>query len=146
MTKSAKRKAHDARPKPVPVPKAQRLGVSVLDKLPRVPLAPPYGPVLVDKIDLAFPASVIALMPDARDIPEAYKRDRGTYDDLFNAWFYSGLTKFEPVLRDPTMNMTACLGHISCVMRSYEPSHGHKEATVRFLVDTWFSEVVWEAK
>lgn len=138
MTKSVKRKAHDAAK--VRVPKA------TLDTLPRVPLAPPYNPVLVDRLDVTFPTNVIALMPAYESIPEEYKHHNGTYGDLFGSWFFLGLTKFEPVLRDPTMDINACLGHIACVKSSYEPSHQHKEATVRFLLDTWFSSIVWESK
>lgn len=148
MTKSAKRKAHDAARAPVQlqIRKAQRLGKSTLDSLPRTPLAPPYNPVLVDKLDLAFPVSVAALMPAYETIPEEYKRHNGTYDDLFGSWFFLGLKRFEPVLRDPAMDITACLGHIACVKGSFEPSHQHKEAAVRFLLDTWFSSIVWEPK
>lgn len=141
MTKSAKRKAHDARSKP------SRLGgVPHLDSLPQVPLAPPYSPVRVDGIDMAFPTHVVALMPAYESIPEEYKRGHGTYDDLFGSWFFLGLSKFEPVLRDPAMDVTTCMGHIRCVMGSFDPSHQHKEAAVRMLLDTWFSSIAWESE
>lgn len=146
MTKSAKRKAHDAKKSGPTVAHDTSSGLANgLANLPRIPLQPPYAPVLVTRLDMAFPANVTGLMPAYDSIPEEFRQHGGRYYDLFVAWFYKGLSKFEPVLRDPTMNINACLGHIACVKGSYEPKHEHKTATVRFLLDTWFSSIVWEA-
>lgn len=132
MTKSAKRKAHDAAKTTRPVPTGY--------------LPAPYLPVAITRLDLAFPANVRHLMPAPEDIPSELRGFRGKHADLFADWFFRGLESIELTLRDPAMDKTQCIGHIRCIMGGFEPAHGDKGAAVRFLLDRWFSEIKWKAK
>lgn len=128
MMKSAKRKAHDAKKAEIATSPRARW------------LEPPYAPVVVDEVDLAFPANVEHLMPDPETVQDVH-----LYDDLVSSWFFRGLSKFEPVPREGIDPRTA-LRHINCVLHSYQPQHQHKTAAVQFLLDKWFSSIEWSAR
>jgi hypothetical protein len=130
-----------------------------------MPLATPYAPVPVDKIRMAFPASVMAdLMPTENEIPEEFWHDApgvwvtapkgwsGRIVDgqcywtdgwvaIATSWFINGLpaeVKFH--MKDGVDGQTA-FDHLQCILGSYEPSHQHKEAAVAFLLSEWCERV-----
>lgn len=92
-----------------------------------------------------FAAGVSDLMPAWKDIPDEFKRHRGTkWNDLFGDAFFSGLkdmTLFPKEGVDPKKAMR----HIRTVMSSFEPKHEHKEATVAFLFREWFEGVSYSS-
>ncbi len=107
-------------------------------------LAPPFQPVLLSKMDVAFPAHALRLMPATEAIPAEFK-DRNSqtkWNRLFADWFYFGLDKatFTP---KAGIDKSAALGHISAIMGSFEPKHEHKEAAVAFLFSLWFDDVTY---
>ncbi len=161
MTKSAKRKAHDAHAAQQNVHRARqqydRLHPApdnrpYLHSLPQAPLAAPFAPVEINRADfdsLLFGANsgyTFVLMPAMDSIPEEFTVRHGKYHDLVMQWFFHGLAKFEPTPRDSSIDPIVALRHLTVIMRSFEPSHEHKMASVRFLIDTWFSDVKWESK
>jgi hypothetical protein len=111
---------------------------------PRTPPACPSGfaaPKPVDPVLFAFPAHVVgALLPPHADIPRDYRDSRRPSRQLFERWFYEGLrgATFEP---RAGVDRDTALRHISACMRSFEPSHEHKEEGVAFLLELYFERV-----
>lgn len=94
-------------------------------------------PSEVSDLDMAFPASVVKLMPAYDQIPEEFKRARNAWAQWQEDWFFGGLKKF-PAPRDG-IDRSAALRHLSCIQRSFEPKHEHKAAAVAYLASKWFS-------
>lgn len=90
--------------------------------------------------EVAFPATVVHLMPKYEDIPKEFKSSSNRWNKLFNKWFFSGLRGATFIPKEGVDKMKA-LRHISAVMGSFEPSHEHKEAGVAFLLNEWFEDV-----
>lgn len=111
-------------------------------------LAPPYYPVELSNIDLAFPAHVKHLMP--APIPERELRGLdgyATWDRLQHDWFYQGIRGLNLSLRDPhnpRMDVEKCIRHLKAIQGSFEPKHQHKVAAFIFLCSKWFSGGTWE--
>lgn len=130
-----------------------------------MPLAAPYAPVPVDKIRMAFPASVMAdLMPAAEDIPEEFWHDapgewveappgyKGRTVDgqcymtdgwvaIANSWFGSGLPPDVEFHMKEGIDGQTMFNHMHCILGSYEPKHQHKIAAVAFLLSEWCTTV-----
>jgi hypothetical protein len=95
----------------------------------------------ITQVDVIFPARVSHLMPAWSDIPEDYKNGRKPSCDIFSRWFFSGLPKGTQFIPREGVDVTKALAHLKCILGSFEPKHEHKEASVAFLLDEWFSEV-----
>lgn len=100
-------------------------------------------PQNVSKLEQVFSAGVEHLMPNRADIPDEFKRHRGTkWNELFAKWFFSGLphgTRFVPA---DGIDAQAAMSHIRAIMSSWEPKHEHKEAAVAYLLSIWFKDVI----
>jgi hypothetical protein len=96
-------------------------------------------------VDVAFPARVVQFMPAYKDIPDEFRTGNHKYAQFFHDSFYFGLSKLEMKPR-PGVDPEKAFKHIRCVMGSFEPAHEHKEASVAFLVNEWFEDVVWERR
>jgi hypothetical protein len=79
-------------------------------------------------------------MPGYSDIPPEFKKPSNKWNQLFNQWFFKGIgdAKFTP---KEGVDTNKALRHINTIMRSYEPSHEHKEAAVAFLLNEWFEDI-----
>jgi hypothetical protein len=98
-------------------------------------------PRAVDGATLAFPALVIGTLLPPRDaIPREFRESTRASRQLFDRWFFEGLrdATFTP---RPGIDLNAALRHVSACMRSYQPSHEHKEEGVAFLLECFFSRV-----
>lgn len=120
-------------------------------------LAKPYYPVQVTDLDLAFPATVLRLMPPIEDIPEV---DEG-WNELARALFtgrYTDLSFLPSVYltdwivdsqRAATVEggdvyLEMAWRHVRTILGSWEPKHQHKEATVAYLLSLWFRWATWK--
>jgi len=97
----------------------------------------------IDDATLAFPATVLHLMPKMEDIPEV--RNRSKWNELFADWFYCGLEKLELKPKEG-VDKDKALRHIGAIMGSFQPKHEDKEAAVVFLFAEWFEEATWTNK
>ena len=95
-------------------------------------------PIKVDAATTAFPASVGHLMPKYEDIPDEFKHRRNPWVKWQQGWFFSGL-KGWPEPKDG-IDIKEAMAHLSCIQRSFEPKHEHKEAAVAYLASLWFKE------
>ena len=95
----------------------------------------------VTNLEMAFPATVLHLMPEWEAIPQEFKRFNSTkWNKLFNQWFYSGIDQGALPKAKEGIDRTKALRHIRTIMGSFEPKHEHKEAAVAYLMSLWFEE------
>ena len=130
MTKSTKRKAHDAAKLTAVTPVSTPLGM--------------YPIVAVSEVDIAFPASVSHLMPAYADIPRDFE-NAALWRRLFADLFFSGASDLKLQPRE-SVDASAAFRHIRCILGSYEPKHEHKSAAVAWLFSQWFVSATWSKK
>lgn len=93
----------------------------------------------LDDVDMAFPSGVLAIMPDWKDIPDAFKAGRTSWNEIVRAWFFRGLKQFEPKPKEG-VDVQKAMRHLTAIMRSFQPKHEHKDAAVAYLLSQWFEE------
>lgn len=100
---------------------------------------PPFKPVKVSDVTLAFPAKVVGtLLPDWDDIPEDFQRyDYTPWHRLVGKWFALGLKDNEIPEVKEEFDAEEVWRHLGACMRSFEPKHEHKEAGVAYLMSLW---------
>lgn len=97
-------------------------------------------PQEIPRVQQVFAANVVStLMPAYDSIPEEFRSDGTDWNKFVSAWFFLGdaLTKFDLYPRDDVDPQIAW-GHLSTILRSWEPKHEHKEAAVAWLMSRWF--------
>lgn len=99
----------------------------------------------VSDAELAFPATVLHLMPKYEDIPEEFKATDTKWNRFFRHAFYFGVSKLE-FRTKPGVDPEKAYRHVRTIMGSFEPKHEHKEAAVAFLLSQWFDDVAYEYK
>ncbi len=97
----------------------------------------------VSDVDMTFPASVKHMMPKWEEIPEEFKRGHGKWNDLMSDWFDRGLKSLSVTPKEG-IDQNKAIRHLSCILRSFEPKHEHKEAAVAYLMSQWFEDATWE--
>lgn len=101
-------------------------------------LLPPYNPVDVDDVLMAFPAAVEFLMPDPEEIlPRNQLPPK--WSEFFVDWFRYGIKDIEFHCEEGIDGEKA-FRHLQCIIGSYQPKHQHKEQAVVFLASIWFTD------
>lgn len=96
-------------------------------------------PIKCSDLDIAFPASVAAIMPAYDTIPKAFRPGGANpWLKLAEAWFYRGIDG-EFVTKEG-IDIKDALRHLKRILGSYEPKQEHKMAAVAFLMSEWFIE------
>lgn len=91
-----------------------------------------------DRLELGFgPRNLGEYLPEYGEIPDDFKRDSNQFVVLTSMWFFNGLDRSRLKVK-PGIDANAALRHLSCVLRSFEPKHEHKEAGVAYLMSLWF--------
>lgn len=104
-------------------------------------------PQKVTDLDIAFPADVMHLMPPYMDIPAKFRHGRTEWNQFMSDWFYHGITSISKLEPKEGIDKKEAFRHIKCIMGSFQPKHEHKEASVAYLLDSWFEPgVVYEVK
>jgi len=94
-------------------------------------------PADVDDITMAFPANLDNLLPKMDEIPDEFKGNQfNPYVALQQKWFFQGISQEEIPIK-ASIDRKKALRHLSTCMRSFEPSHEHKEAGVAYLMSLW---------
>ena len=104
-----------------------------------------WKPMEIDDVTAAFPAQVKHLMPPMEEIPREFKDGHGKWNELFSAWFCTGLKSLKMQPKEG-INEAQAMRHIRTIMGSYEPQHEHKEAACAYLLSLWFDDAKWEAR
>lgn len=106
-------------------------------------LAVLLGPEQLDQItmsELLF--STTRLLPPYPVIPERFKFGNTKWNRLFSDWFYSGVSDLNLVPK-AGVDVNKALRVIKAHMISFEPSHGHKEAGVAYMMSLLFEDATW---
>ena len=101
------------------------------------------GPQLLDQIttpELLF--STTKLLPPYHVIPDPFMFGTTKWNRLFSDWFYSGVTDLHLVPK-AGVDVNKALRVIKAHMISFEPSHGHKEAGVAYMMSMLFEDAEW---
>lgn len=108
-------------------------------------LKPPYAPIEVDRIKIAFPAAVEEFVPTwTFDIGDEWERkpEAQTWLRFQRDWFFSGLpgssVRFVP---KEGIDPERAFGHLAAIQRSWEPKHEAKVFAVSFLASQWFERI-----
>jgi hypothetical protein len=106
---------------------------------------PPYLKELVPdttltKVDEAFPAHGLKLMPRYEDIPEEFKRGENKWTRFQRDAFHHGCEGLE-FDRKEGIDAAAAFRHLQCINGSFEPKHEHKMAAFAYLASLWFEDV-----
>lgn len=102
-------------------------------------------PIEVNDVLLAFPGSVAHLMPDYDSIPDLFKR-RNSWSDTFGELFFNENKNNIGLIPMQGIEPHLAWRHLSCILRSYEPKHEHKEAACCYLLDAWFVDALVDFK
>lgn len=106
-------------------------------------LAPPYLPIEVSDIEIAFPAHGLRLMPKREDMPETNER----WNALAHALFSGTADELQLLpsifMVENNFEPETAWRHLRCVLGSYEPKHEHKMEAVAFLLSLWFRHASW---
>lgn len=105
-------------------------------------LPPPYVPVELTDVELAFPAHGLRLMPE-----------RGTFERkpdweaLAKNWFGNEVKDINLLgslfMAEHDFDPEKAWRHLRAIMGSFEPKHEHKIEAVGFLLGTWFRWCQW---
>ncbi len=134
MTKSAKRKAHDAK-------KSEGAPPSTANKTPAPTGANKWAqPQEVTQLAVAFggPEVMRDLLPPMSVIPKEFDDGDSPYLKVVSMWFYGGLKASTLVPREG-IDKTKAIRHLQACLGSFEPKHEHKTAGVAYLMSQWFT-------
>lgn len=92
-------------------------------------------PQPVSDLDMAFGGNAMRLMPEYKDIPEEFRRDRNPWCQWQAEWFFKGLPSF-PAAK-PGIDAAMAARHLKTIQHSFEPKHEHKQAGVAYLASLW---------
>lgn len=96
----------------------------------------------ISDAQLAFPVDVYKLAPAESDIPGAFWdrfSQRNAWVKIAEAIFFGG--KRPRLKAKAGVDGAAAVRFIQALLRSYEPKHERKMATVGFLLSEWFDIV-----
>lgn len=105
-------------------------------------------PLVIDRVDQAFPSDVLRLMPPYEEIPEEFRRffQSGTkWNRLVSDCFFNGLEELSLTPKagiDPDVAWI----HVQTILRSFQPKHEHKEAACAYLLSLWFDDAKWKRR
>ena len=91
----------------------------------------------VNDVVLAFPGDLGDLLPPQELIPREFWSTPGPdgWCSWASEWFFRGLAKF-PEAR-AGIDENEAIRHLSAILKSFQPSHEHKEAAVAWLASRW---------
>ena len=73
------------------------------------------------------------------------KRGAEFWIDFFNDLFFHGIDNLELVPQE-NVDPEKAFQHIGALMRSWRPSHGHKEAGCAYLMSQYFKTAKWDRR
>lgn len=98
------------------------------------------------RLEQAFGGHMDALLPPRDVIPEDYYYSRGTearkWHRIQARWFCSGLPAETVFKCKPGVEQSVALGHLKCILGSFEPKHEHKAGAVAWLMSLWFDDII----
>lgn len=115
----------------------------------RTPMTEPWKPVPVSDALMAFPASVVHLMPPTNELAGMYAElQHDPWAQLFFSMFSKGIDGEHTFLMPKEIDGEKIDGetawrHLRALCGSFEPKHQHKEAAFIFLCQQWWEWGLW---
>lgn len=111
-------------------------------------LEPPYVPLTLSDLDLAFPAHALDWMPEWDALPEEWRDPDGWEVKLWRDIFFRSSNEdfdWEALKLIPVegIDPEVAWRHLIAITSSYAPKHQHKEAALAFLTHHWFQGASW---
>ncbi len=130
MSKSAKRKLHDAK-------KNEKLKeTTLIQKSPGFQIQP------TSCADQIFgPKNMSLFVPKFDDIPNEFKNyhsQPNPWMAVSKQWFYKGLESFDYTPKE-NVNKDQALGHLKAILGCFSISHEHKHGACAYLLSLWFN-------
>lgn len=110
-------------------------------------LEPPYAPVEVSALDMAFPAQIMHLLPPWSALTRDQQKMWDPWCEFIHQWFFRGLpadSEFYLKL-GPDGHLydgDVAIRHMQAVLGSFQPKQQHKFGGLAFLCERWFDAVV----
>lgn len=102
------------------------------------PMEPPYLPIDVEDVDLAFPSDGYTRLPD----PAIFRTADPRFVDFVETWFYEGVKGLHEKIRPKEgIDATKAIRHMKSVLGTWDTKHEDKMNGVAFLMQTWFDWV-----
>lgn len=98
----------------------------------------------VTMLDVAFGSRALDFMPAMKDIPKDFPNQE-KWLNIAAKWFFEGI-KGATFVPKPGVDKNKALAAVAVVLRSFAPSHGHKEAAVAYMLSEWFEDVILPKK
>lgn len=86
--------------------------------------------------------STTRFLPPYSAIPDPFKFGSTKWNRLFSDWFYSGVKNLLLIPKGG-VDVNKATRVIKAHMISFEPSHGHKEAGVAYMMSLLFEDASW---
>lgn len=113
-----------------------------------MPLTPPYDPIELTKVQVAFPADALDYMPEYESC--ATWNGRGGWENqLQRDWMFVGIADIQLIPKRRywgQAEINRAFKHLGAIQGSYASKHEHKEAAVAFLLNQWFLHARWKVK
>jgi hypothetical protein len=121
----------------------KKMGAKNADSINARPAAICFGPEQLDQISMfELQFSTTKFLPQYHMIPNQFKFGHTKWNRLLSDWFYSGVTDLQLVPKRG-VDVKKALRVIKAHMISFEPSHGHKEAGVAYMMSVLFEDAEW---
>lgn len=121
----------------------KKMGTKNADSINARPAAILFGPEQLDQISMfELQFSTTKFLPQYHVIPDQFKFGHTKWNRLLSDWFYSGVTDLQLVPKRG-VDVKKALRVIKAHMISFEPSHGHKEAGVAYMMSVLFEDAEW---
>lgn len=108
--------------------------------------APAFIPIPeVDTLSIVMGGGreVMKYLSPYKDIPKDFRRQRTKWNKVASHWFFHGIQGAQWTPK-PGVDTKKALRALAAILRSFEPSHEHKEAGVAYLMSLWFDDVVYQ--
>lgn len=98
-------------------------------------MEPPYLPLEVSDVDMAFPTDGYTRLPP----PSVFKTVDRRYVAFVDEWFHRGIKSgIAQLVPKEGIDPVKAIRHLKSVMGTWDTKHEHKIAGVAFLMGMWF--------
>lgn len=118
-----------------PTPKARPVKKELLPKVGHGPMSPPYLPVDVSDVEIAFATNGYDRLPPIAAVAKVDRR----WIDFVEHWFFRGVAGAPDVIViKEGIDARKAIRHLKSVMGTWDTKHEDKISGVAFLMQTWF--------
>lgn len=97
----------------------------------------------VENAELAFGVNNLDNFPPYNEIPQEFQNRNTKWNELFNDWFFVGLTSLEATPKKD-VDLDRAMRYIKAHMKTWKSKHEHKAAGIAYVMSLWFEDAKWE--